>query len=101
MKNKNGYIGIIRPMDEMYKIKVMNSSKTFSTTAAGKYANEGGYGDGAIESFSEFNHDCSLNEEYPLYANIVSENGAGTGAYSEDFLDNAKSATVIVAEFRQ
>lgn len=100
LKNKAGYIGILKNNDDNYSVKVTNSANTGSRFWNGDVGTDSKHIDGGTSTYLNNDYDCKLGEEYDLYGYAVyDENEHYGGNEKEEIISKSKAAFFIIVTF--
>lgn len=100
LKNKAGYIGIIKNGDENYSVKVTNNANTGSKSWNSDISIDNKHSDGGISTYLNNSYDCNVGEEYVLYCYAVyDEDKHYGGDVTEEIISKSKAANFIIATF--
>lgn len=100
LKNKAGYIGILKNHDDNYTVKVTNSANTGARSWNGDVGVDSKHIDGEVATYLNNDYDCEVGEEYVLYGQAVyDEDKHYGGDVTEEIISKSKAANFIIATF--
>ena len=100
LKNKAGYIGILKNHDDNYTVKVTNSANTGARLWNGDVGVDSKHIDGEVATYLNNDYDCEVGEEYVLYGQAVyDEDKHYGGDVTEEIISKSKAANFIIATF--
>ena len=100
LKNKAGYIGILKNHDDNYTVKVTNSANTGSKLWNGDITIDSKLIDGEESTYLNNDYECVVGEEYVLYCHaIYDEDKHYEGDVTEEIISKSKAANFIIATF--
>ena len=100
LKNKAGYIGILKNHDDNYTVKVTNSANTGARLWNGDVGVDSKHIDGEESTYLNNDYECVVGEEYVLYGQAVyDEDKHYGGDVTEEIISKSKAANFIIATF--
>ena len=100
LKNKAGYIGILKNHDDNYTVKVTNSANTGARSWNGDVGVDSKHIDGEESTYLNNDYECVVGEEYVLYGQAVyDEDKHYGGDVTEEIISKSKAANFIIATF--
>ena len=100
LKNKAGYIGILKNHDDNYTVKVTNSGNTGSKLWNGDISIDSKLIDGEESTYLNNDYECVVGEEYVLYCHAnYDEDKHYEGDVTEEIISKSKAANFIIATF--